>query len=133
MDWFVIELNNRRNIKMKQYNPILDLVLSQDCKVVRQSSTERKSVSSGLILEFLDGFLAKDGAGATATTKPDVTYGLRIAAEYGGNNGNVLDRVTELAQRYNSAISNRGSHINQIILFENNKHVGYHRIPKLEE
>ena len=112
---------------------ILDATLSQDCREVRQLPTEERAKRSGVLLAYIGGILDKDGTGASEVSKSEVTYGLRIAAEYGGNNGNVLDQVTDLAQRYNSAIPDRGDHINQIILFENNKHLGYHRIPEGEE
>jgi hypothetical protein len=114
---------------MGLFQPVLDLVLTFDCKEVRKSPVdERRNVGRG-ILANLDGFLGDDGDGAKSVPHHEVVYGLRIAAEYGGNNGRILETVTELAQRYNHATPDRGDHINGVHLFDNNKPVGYHRIP----
>ena len=115
------------------YQPVLDFVSQFDCRETRKSpESERRNVA-GWILGHLDGFLGEDGNGAKLVPHHDVVYSLRIAAEYGGNNGDVLGQVTELAKRYNSATPDRGDHINGVLLFNNNQRVGYHKIPNGEE
>jgi hypothetical protein len=117
---------------MNLFQPVLDGVLHFDCKEIRKSpENERRNIGE-CILASLDGFLGEDGGGAKLVPQHEVVYGLRIAAEYGGNNGRILEKVTEIAQRYNSGICDRGNHINGVHLFDNNKRVGYHRIPNQE-